>query len=111
MSDYKRLSEQAVEILNKLHTERLDYQSEYLPLIDCAQALGELADKLEEGTLVELPCKVGDTVYIVGRKYRAGSYESFINTGKFRYSDIEKFGDIVFITREAAEARLKELEK
>ena len=73
--------------------------------------LSELEDKLEEGTLVELPCKVGDTVYIVGRKYRAGSYESFINTGKFRYSDIEKFGDIVFITREAAEARLKELEK
>ena len=72
--------------------------------------LSELEDKLEEGTLVELPCKVGDTVYIVGRKYRAGSYESFINTGKFRYSDIEKFGDTVFIVREAAEARLKELE-
>lgn len=72
--------------------------------------VAELEDKLEEGTLVELPCKVGDTVYIVGRKYRAGSYESFINTGKFRYSDIEKFGDTVFLTREAAEARLKELE-
>lgn len=73
--------------------------------------LSELEDKLEAGRLVELPCKVGDTVYIVGRKYRAGSYESFINTGKFRYSDMEKVGDTVFLTREAAEARLKEMEE
>lgn len=30
------------------------------------ERLAELEDKLENGLLVELPCKVGDTVYIVG---------------------------------------------
>lgn len=70
-----------------------------------------LEDKIEAGELIEPPCKVGDTVYIVGRKYRAGKYEGFINTGKFRFSDIEKLGDTVFPTKEAAEARLKELQE
>lgn len=33
----ERLSDRAIEIINELHTERLDYESEYLPLINCAQ--------------------------------------------------------------------------
>lgn len=32
----ERVSDRAIEIINALHTERLDYESEYLPLIDCA---------------------------------------------------------------------------
>ena len=32
----ERLSDRAIEIINELHTERLDYESEYLPLIGCA---------------------------------------------------------------------------
>lgn len=32
----ERLSGRAIEIINELHRERLDYESEYLPLIDCA---------------------------------------------------------------------------
>lgn len=35
----ERYSDRAIEILNELHTERLDYHSEYLPLIDAAQKL------------------------------------------------------------------------
>ena len=27
--------------------------------------LGELEDKIENGTLIELPCKVGDTIYTI----------------------------------------------
>ena len=98
MSDYKRLSEQAVEILNKLHTERLDYQSEYLPLIDCAQALGELADKLEAGTLVELPEPKIDIDFFGGDWYIV-------------YHKVVTKTEGNFNTREAAEARLKELEE
>lgn len=30
----ERLSEKAIEIVNELHTERLDYTSEYLPLME-----------------------------------------------------------------------------
>lgn len=98
----ERLSDNALNIINELHTEKLDYNSEYLPLIDAANSLaayedtgldpeqikdmaenvetrlltwfesrygfpvGELMDLLEskqEGRLVVLPCKVGDTVY------------------------------------------------
>lgn len=35
----ERYSDKAIEILNELHTERLDYHSEYLPLIDAVQRL------------------------------------------------------------------------
>lgn len=36
-----RLSDRAIEILNNLHTERLEYNSEYLPLIEAAHKLAE----------------------------------------------------------------------
>lgn len=116
MSEYKRLTKRVNGIAAKIKTSTSDYvgtiyEEEQVLQQEIIERLAEFEDKLEAGTLVELPCKVGDMVYIVGRKYRAGSYESFINTGKFRYSDIEKFGDSVFLTREAAEARLKELEE
>lgn len=35
----ERYSDEAMRILDDLHTERLDYYSEYLPLIDAAQRL------------------------------------------------------------------------
>lgn len=38
----ERLSDRAIEIINELHTERLDYNSEYLPLIDAAQKLNDI---------------------------------------------------------------------
>lgn len=52
--------------------------------------------------------KVGDPVFIAGGKYRSGSIEYWINTGKFRLSDVGKLGDTVFLTREEAEKRIAE---
>ena len=40
----ERLSDTAIEIINKLHTERLDYSSEYIPLIDAANRLSAYED-------------------------------------------------------------------
>lgn len=40
----KRLSDTAIAIINDLHAERLDYQSEYLPLIDAANRLAAYED-------------------------------------------------------------------
>ena len=95
----ERLSDTAIEIINELHTERLDYSSEYIPLIDAANRLAAYEDtglepeeiKVHEaaynecltrtygpfkqrisqwlqaeqdGRLVVLPCKVGDSIYI-----------------------------------------------
>lgn len=77
----ERLSDRAIEIINELHTERLDYNSEYLPLIDAAQKLNdietvmgdydldrlrELAQVDREGRCVVLPVKPGETVRFIG---------------------------------------------
>lgn len=40
----ERLSDAAIEIINDLHTERLDYYSEYIPLIDSANRLAAYED-------------------------------------------------------------------
>lgn len=40
----ERYSDRAIEIINELHRERLDYQSEYLPLIDAANKLSAYED-------------------------------------------------------------------
>ncbi len=39
-----RLSDRAIEIINGLHTERLDYDSEYIPLIDAVNCLKDYED-------------------------------------------------------------------
>ena len=61
----------------------------------------------ERGVL--LPCKIGDVVFIIGRKYRAGRYETWINTGKFSLGDLDKLGKTVFLSREDAENALEKL--
>lgn len=55
----ERLSDRAIEIINELHTERLDYESEYLPLIDCAIKCGAYEDTgLEPEEIVELKARM-----------------------------------------------------
>lgn len=90
-----------------------------------------LEDRIENGTLVFLPCNVGDTVYFVhhygfGRKpiepyivdrititsnkviFDTHQVEPPYNLGLI-YSD--SWGRNVFFTKEAAEAQLKELQE
>lgn len=40
----ERLSDRAIDIVNELHRERLDYTSEYVPLIDALQKLSAYED-------------------------------------------------------------------
>ena len=40
----QRLSDTAIEIINNLHTERLEYSGEYIPLIDAANRLADYED-------------------------------------------------------------------
>ena len=112
---------------------------------DAIKRLAELEDKIEQGTLIELPCKVGDTVY-VDRDTWKNQYIvhfTFINYKAFYYGEIVSFvktkkqflmkvrvyksssrlsyetarypisaiGKTVFLTREEAEKRLKELQE
>lgn len=44
MNQMERLSNNAIDLINDLHTKRLDYQSEYLPLIDAAIRLAAYED-------------------------------------------------------------------
>ena len=90
--------------------------------------LAELEDKIENGQLLELPCKVGDTVYKVHGKCEgnccpySGNYgqwqchykgkercKAFIDECNFSYVMLNEIGKNIFVTKEAAEAKLKEL--
>ena len=100
----------------------------YLELIQ--KVLNKLAeyedaeeDAEENGTLIRLPFKVGDTAYVI-REYFYPSYkervrEIQISSIEFSSNDIfihdydgcEYFIEEVFFTREEAEAKIKENEK
>lgn len=84
--------------------------------------LQELEDKIEQGTLVELPCKVGDTIYWISSNNR-DIIEVVVNRIAFVEHDrmilyvAEKgvgeysiiFVDDIYNTKAEAEAKLKEL--
>lgn len=89
--------------------------------------LQELENKIENGTLIELPCKVGDTVYFV---YETDNETMFMDKGviqSFSYDEqgvwfratyeylssywhtALSIGETVFLTKAEAEKKLKEL--
>lgn len=138
MSEYKRLT-------NKNWKENYDIFEDVCCdtcTEDCGECernfnalvrLAELEDKINNGTLIELPCKVGDTVYCVEYfcNYKGCSSneqvsccgcpemiererrkEKFvISTKKFRLQDLDRVGKTLFPSKEAAEAKIKELTK
>lgn len=88
--------------------------------------LGELEDKIEQGLMIELPCKVGDTVYEVFKDHippfiKETKIEKIVVTGKglrlrlarnsFYETAVSSIGKTLFFTREEAEAKLKELQE
>ena len=57
----ERLSDNAIEIVNELHTEKLAYESEYVPIIDALNRLAEYEDtRLEPEKIVFLKNVVDD---------------------------------------------------
>lgn len=97
------------------------------------EKLGEYEDLEEQGRLLKLPCKVGDTIYAVGvlgcetvEQYKVikVDYHSNLATDRSEFyivafstsnpkADIgfydKEFGKNVFLTKSEAEAKLKEL--
>ena len=68
----ERLSDTAIEIINDLHTERLEYASEYIPLIDAANSLAAYEDTgLEPEEIADFMKRWEQTVEIGGmlKKY------------------------------------------
>lgn len=80
-----------------------------------------VADYLLSNGVIVLPCNIGDTVYVIVNwcDYTNCHFEGCAgcfncnNKGiverKFNYSMIEDFGKTVFLTREEAETKLKEV--
>ena len=89
--------------------------------------LAELEDLEEQGLLVKLPCKVGDTVYVPTRNFiselritmvSVDMHEAYfswmLNSGI--YPNLDGFhgyelGKTVFLTREEAEKKLEKMKK
>ena len=114
MSEYKRLTERysdeiEIKACTTCETPTCDGCGMKKEILN---RLADLEDKIEEGKLVELPCKVGDTVY---QTDGIRVYESVVKNIIFDTSgeafDKSAIGKDIFLTREAAEARLKELEE
>ena len=96
------------------------------PLQKCFDRLGELEDKLENSTMIELPCKVGDEIYYIPsfvsrprvllgtiiaiRIEKYGYGVQIQETPHNGYFDEITLGIDWFLTKEEAEARLKELQ-
>lgn len=96
---------------------------------DIFEKLAYYEDLEEAGRLVKLPCKVGDTVYFPGERFPAEIDGIVINENGIHFQwiqydrgyeltevwdygefHIDDFGKTVFLTREEAEAALKERE-
>ncbi len=100
--------------------------------------VAEYQKKIEDGRLIELPCKVGDTVYLISNPINVTNYENdeddetlkifdckissitFYNTsnqirlcwdGEFvaYYLSTEDIGRVVFLTHEEAEQALQRM--
>ena len=131
MSEYKRLTERHengyIELMcnSCKYNDKCDVETHY-----CNEAvkncLAELEDKIENRTIIELPCKAGDTIYEVFKYHKPPfiqqtKVEKIIVTERglklklARNSSYEtsiaSLGKTLFLTEEAAEARIKELQE
>lgn len=104
MSEYKRLTKWEMNKGVKC-VKYWQYSQEQI-----AERLALLEDKIENGTLIELPCKVGDTIYEIN------SCSNKVNETKarhlwdiLRWKDDNLFGRWLFTDKAEAEQRLKEL--
>lgn len=123
MSEYKRLTKQVFDKVQGCEDKMTMHGQS---LYDLYNRLAELEDKIENGTLIELPCNVGDTIYEVF-KYNKPPFiqqtkvEKIIVTEKglklkldrnsFYETSIASLGKTLFLTQEAAEAQLKEFQE
>lgn len=101
-----------------------EYGTHNCEVIEKLNRLAELEDKSEQGTLIELPCKVGDTVYVCYStgidEWEVGEITIIKNNMLFRLTHdgtdhynsawLSEEGTYLFFTREEAEKRLKELQ-
>lgn len=88
----------------------------YDRFLETYDRLAELEDKIENGTLVELPCKVGDTATAVIDTFAYDNSVQKVKIEGLAYIVKDENGDMtfqhisrLFHTKAEAEAKLKEL--
>lgn len=127
--------------------EECDVCEEYCPhlqedncpcLQEVIEKLGQYEDAEEQGLFIKLPCKVGDTVYVIGSLSEFGLkdeielevFECVVNKitlyNKYGITmqmdckehcslcwsmNIKKFNELVFLNKDIAEQKLVELHK
>ena len=90
-------------------------------LEDILEKLAHYEDLEEQGRLIELPCAVGDTVYWISESdaclfCNSPCYERCeegalkIKEIPFKPHMLNEIGEIIFLTKEEAEAKLAEME-
>lgn len=123
MKTYPEMDKEIIKLLDMEGTPLSVYAARCTEKLQAENA--ELRARLDKA--VELPCKAGDTIYKVYDKCDGHNcpyngyygqwrchYEDeqrckpFIKIKQFCYSDIPFMNDTVFVSREAAEAKLKE---
>lgn len=102
-----------------------DHPCDVCPINEAIKKLAHYEDIEEQGRLIELPCAVGDTVYVkmLGgglAKAKVRDYVHFLTDGfcltltsdEFpkQHIPISEIGKTVFLTPEEAEAKLAEIE-
>ena len=94
-------------------------RSEIQKILKVAEKLKNYEDAEEQGFLVKMPCKPGDTIYYVAdgkitEKHVIGflyTNQLYIVTEEFNFNcPAAVIGHALFVTREEAEAKLKEME-
>lgn len=123
----ERLTEKSDEMIwfkdNGLKIEPCEMNVSHCRMI--LEKLADYEDAQEQGLLVRLQCKVGDTVYVPTRNFISelriimisvdmhGTYFGWkLNSGIYPNLDgfsINKLGKTVFLTREEAERKLEEM--
>ena len=115
----KGVEEEYADFMRRYRSAQDDIKTFLENNVELQKQVDEYKNKIEQGTLKELPCKVGDTVYVLAGcilhyekvwqvKYTERGF--FVNvSGVYPYD--YKWGETAFLTREEAEKRLKELQE
>lgn len=120
MKEYKRLSNEDLTDFTSRVVVQLEptLTQQVMSLI---LELTEYRTKIENGTLIELPCKVGDKVYYVNEyrpTARIEEYTVYTFTFDFKHEIVLMvengygfYPSQVFLTKSEAEAKLKEIKE
>jgi hypothetical protein len=116
------------------------FQSKCEEVVALKKEVAEYQQKLADGRMVELPCKIGDTVWLVASPENITNYDEEYEEGQIQVFDCrfvnytvykdgkiqirldwrnkcvgwyltpEHFGKVIFLTKEEAEQALKEVD-